>query len=283
MRFILCIAALALSGAASAADMPVKASPATVVSHSWTGFHVGANVGYAWDHSRARERAGDEASGVLVGGVPAIGPASTSLHNGGWAGGVQAGYSLQFDPRWVAGVEADFQWSNIKGNGSATANLVNDPFGAFSANEEIKWFGTVRARLGYLPANNLLVYATGGLAYGRVNQSANFGLTTSNVLVVANGVSFTCSTPGFTFGFGEGPTCFAGSKSSTAVGWTVGAGAEYRFAQNLSLKLEYLYVSLGSDFSIPAVTVVPGSAPSVLDVKFDTAFSLVRTGINYRF
>jgi outer membrane immunogenic protein len=89
---------------------------------------------------------------------------------GGGFGGFQAGYNWQSN-RWLAGVEADFDWAAIKGNG--TSNFTLEVFPAnYQATENIKWFGTVRARLGWLPTDNLLLYGTGGLAYGRVEAGA---------------------------------------------------------------------------------------------------------------
>ena len=184
-------------------------------------------------------------------------------------------------------MEADFDWSDIKGSSSVSANVIDFPRGIFNASQKVDWFGTVRARLGYLLTNDLLVYATGGLAYGKVNESAGFGLIPgANAFASTSGVSFVCSNPPGQFGLGESSTCFAGSHSRTSVGWTVGGGVEYRFAQNFSLKLEYLYVDLGSEtFNIPAATLfAPATSPSILNVSFDrAAFNLVRAGLNYRF
>jgi outer membrane immunogenic protein len=210
---------------------------------------------------------------------PVIDSAATSFDTKGWAGGFQAGYNWQFDPRWVAGIEADINGADIKGSSTVSANSGGSPFATFSASQKVDWFGTLRARVGYLLTNDLLLYATGGLAYGRVKESAAFGLIPGASLnVTVNGVSFTCINPG-------SPTCFAGSNSRTSAGWTAGGGAEYRFWQSWSVKLEYLYVNLGSDsFFIPAVTPNPGTTPSVLNVHFDNAaFNLVRAGVNYRF
>ena len=53
-RFFIGSIALAtlVAGPAMAADMPVKArvykAPPPVVVYNWTGFYVGANVGYSW-------------------------------------------------------------------------------------------------------------------------------------------------------------------------------------------------------------------------------------------
>src|SRR3979490_2419182 len=72
------------------------------------------------------------------------------------------------------------------------------------------WFGTVRGRAGYA-FSNILFYGTGGLAFGELR--------------------------GETFGL---------SESHTNAGGTARVGAEFGFAQNLSAKIEYLYVDLST-------------------------------------
>jgi outer membrane immunogenic protein len=54
-----------------------------------------------------------------------------------------------------------------------------------------------------------------------------------------------------------------------ATGWTVGGGLEYAFTNNLSAKIEGLYVNLEEDD-------IPG-----LDYEAD--FGVVRAGLNFRF
>ena len=44
--------------------------------------------------------------------------------------------------------------------------------GFLAASQRIDWFGTVRARAGFTPVDRLLLYVTGGLAYGNVSYSA---------------------------------------------------------------------------------------------------------------
>jgi len=76
---------------------------------------------------------------------------------------------------------------------------------------------------------DLVLYGTGGLAYGRVDASANWRFDPEQ---------------------GQAPA----SVSKTKVGWTAGAGAEWMFARNWSAKLEYLYVDLGSESAIGNLT-----------------------------
>jgi outer membrane immunogenic protein len=149
------------------------------------------------------------------------------------------------------------------------------PF-ASTVDEDVKWFGTVRGRLGWLPWNNLLIYGTGGFAYGRVNHTGSLGGSFSRLPAP----SFSCSN-------GVTTTCFAGSSGNTATGWTAGGGVEYALWQQWSLKLEYLYVSLASNGLMETAlsTLHPGlTTPASFNANFShTNFNVVRVGLNYQF
>lgn len=95
---------------------------------------------------------------------------------------------------------------------------------------KIKWFGTVRAKAGYA-ANNWLLYGTGRLAYGKVEQNTALNCPA-------------CNPPQF----------FAGSSSKTKIGWTIGAGLDYGLTPNWILGVEYLYFDLGSDSTTAMLT-----------------------------
>jgi outer membrane immunogenic protein len=139
---------------------------------------------------------------------------------------LEAGYNWQFSPQWVSGVEADFDWSDIKGTGTSNFSLGGAGPSNFTVSQDIKWFGTVRARLGYLPADHLLVYATGGFAYGRIDENV-----TLNSHVGGN-----LGTPPFGFGCVAGPNCFLGNSSRTGTGWTAGAAWNTPFGITSALK-----------------------------------------------
>jgi outer membrane immunogenic protein len=147
--------------------------------------------------------------------------------------------------------------------------IVGNPHSVLTQYQaKIDWFGTVRGRIGFLQNDQLLIYATGGLAYGRVGVSGN--VTMNSVLVDPT------------------PAAFAASK--TNVGYAVGAGLEGRLralSPNWTWKLEYLYVDLGSldaaSIFQPA-RVVPDIGASVA-VGTSTHFTnnIVRAGVNYQF
>jgi opacity protein-like surface antigen len=90
--------------------------------------------------------------------------------------------------RSVAGLEADFQFSSLKGTDSSAFGLVEPA--TYFAQQEIDEFGTARARLGWLPTNNVLLYAMGGFAYGRVKDSVSVTAASNNQL---DGFKYFCS------------------------------------------------------------------------------------------
>jgi outer membrane immunogenic protein len=150
MRLILVALAatgILAAGAASAADLPAKASssyaPAPVAI--WNGGYVGANLGYGWAHAEAT------AFGL-----------TGSRNMGGVVGGGQVGYNWQWASPLVLGIEAD-----IQGAGQKNDNVL----GTVTVTNSITYFATVRGRIGYAPGN-WMVYATGGWAYGEFRSEA---------------------------------------------------------------------------------------------------------------
>jgi outer membrane immunogenic protein len=277
-------AVFALAAApAFGADMAVKSPPmaAPDPAFSWTGFYVGGNAGYGWNDPTVSYTPNDfTSSGVTCGGAfggTCVPPASFNI--GGALGGIQSGYNWQFNRQWVAGIEADFDWSELKGAGTSNFTLGGAAPGALSSfvsNEDIKWFGTIRGRLGWLPTNNFLVYGTGGFAYGHVDLNATLNSTAGANAGVANGFGYRCD---------AGPNCFVGSTSQTLDGWTVGAGGEYAISSNITLKAEYLYINLGHAAGVNSVAL-DGRAvtPSSFTANFGTvSFNVIRAGANWKF
>ena len=193
-------------------------------------------------------------------------PLNIGLRTSGFIGGGQIGYNFMASPSFLVGLETDIQ--GLAGSGSGTAiNTATAPNGAsnlanFVATNRLNWFGTLRGRLGYAFAPTFLGYVTGGLAYGGVSNSVTmFASNTIN----------------------QSSSSFV-TASGTRVGWTVGGGLEWMFAQNWSAKLEYLYYDLGTTTAIGAVT--SATSPFLLATVQSTTRTnghIVRAGVNYHF
>jgi outer membrane immunogenic protein len=279
--------ALALSissaGASLAADMALKARPMLPPApvYSWAGFYVGGNVGYGWGNADTDFNAAPTVvteinnPPIVAVNLPGF-VGSQTVKPEGVIGGGQIGYNWQFVPNWVAGVEADLQGSAQK----ASTSFVNPfsftvPGGAGSAlvagtavtdyEAKISWFGTVRGRFGYA-WDRVLLYATGGLAYGEVQMRG------------------TRTVSGIVLGLPLSPTTTALGHSQINPGWTVGAGVEAALVGNWTWKAEYLYVDLGSlddpDAPAPALTSVTGGQ-TLTRTRFTD--NIVRVGLNYKF
>jgi outer membrane immunogenic protein len=177
--YVIAVAGL-IGSPALAADMAVKAPPpppAPAPVDSWTGFYAGLNAGGGWENTIYNSASLGTCSIPTLGGCAAVSsvinaavPGQFNTRPSGFIGGGQIGYNYQAGA-FVWGIETDFQGANIKGDASA-ASAVGIPNStlaiAGTGSQEIDWFGTLRGRLGWLPANPLLVYAT-----TRRNSSSN--------------------------------------------------------------------------------------------------------------
>ena len=138
---------------------------------------------------------------------------------------------------FLGGVQAGYNWQAV--GSPLVVGIEADIQGTNieSPTFTLDYFGTVRARLGYA-VDQFLIYGTGGFAYGKGNYEVA-GL----------------------------------SNSQTNTGWTIGAGGEYAFTPNWSVKAEYLYLDLGKE----SYETVSGP----LDIG--TTANILRVGANYRF
>jgi outer membrane immunogenic protein len=264
---------------ASAADLPAYSkAPAVAVVFDWTGGYIGTNVGYSWGRgiTDGNVTGTQNVSVFRTAGPTLISSVNTGLATlplsgradvNGFIGGGQFGWNWQ-QGTWLYGLEGDLQVSGERGSGDV-CTVAGCPVGSavFTRDYKLDWFGTARGRLGYLPAERLLLYVTGGLAYG------NF-----------SGSSWTLPLD-------------VGTWSQLRAGWTVGAGVEAMLGSNWSVKFEYLYMDLGHVGGSSATNTTAtnlANTPSAgfnttttttLAYLFNTRFtdSLLRVGLNYHF
>ena len=162
----------------------------------------------------------------------------------GGTAGFEYGCNQQFGNFWVFGIEGDWSWANKHGS-SPDTGVAGNPL--FTSETRERWISTSRARVGWA-WDRAWLYVTGGLALARVDAS---------VTIPALGT-------------------FTDSKVLT--GWTIGAGLEYAFWNNWSIKAEYLYVRLENReyFDNPFGPVVSRGGLNVDN-------NIVRLGLNWRF
>jgi len=264
-KFALEIAAIAALMTTPAVAAGTKAPPAPVAApYSWTGWYMGGNVGFGW----SRQSVDFSPVGPTVGPPPA----PISFDAFGPMIGFQIGYNWQVSQTWLIGFETDFDISGISGSGASTTIVPTtkppSPFQA-TADQHLEWFGTVRGRAGYLASNSLLVYGTGGFAYGRTTQQAS-DVNQSGINFVAGLAGPICNAM---------TVCYFGALHHIATGWTAGGGLEYVLSAHWTVRGEYLFVKLSGN------TVAENFAgTSTINANFhDLAINIVRAGVSYKF
>jgi len=128
--------------------------------------------------------------------------------------------------------------------------------GTLTAHQDTDWFGTLRARLGGA-FGRTMIYGTAGLAYAKVNNSANADFRP------------------------QGTIQYPAALSQTKTGWTVGGGAEIAISAHWGVKAEYLYYKLGNT-SVTA-NPVPANPPYQVAYTWQTRAHILRGGFNYHF
>lgn len=137
---------------AFAADLPQPAQPViydnqvSSARFDWSGFYFGGNLGWGWGqfttNSALTGRFNSDASGVN--------------------GGVHAGYNHAITPNIIAGLEADFQLSDLEKRRSVAGVGVKT---------SSDWNSTIRGRLGYA-FDRFMIYGTGGLSIADLEVAA---------------------------------------------------------------------------------------------------------------
>ncbi len=242
-------AALALTAAAAqAADLPARTAPVAPVAmvpvFTWTGFYVGAQVGYQF--SDREDGFGDRyrfrRAGTFIDDF-------NDGEDDAFVAGAHAGYNFQFGS-FVVGVEGDIE--GVFGDDddddytgvtivdtSTTPNTIYTTY-SIGANQ-LDWQGSIRARAGFA-FDRTLVYATGGFAFGGMSGGHSFGVFDND--------------------------------DDTVSGYTVGLGVEHAFTNNLTARLEYRYTSFDEINTRFGNVELDGD---------DFDFHTVRLGVSFKF
>ncbi len=195
----LCIgatAAMSLSVVAQAADLRAPVSKAPAIT--WTGWYVGATAGYGWSNSHVDPRGTPTLCNATVWRPSLYGHSSALSHGPNSLSAAQAAASPRLfslipraaclagtsatTTRWTNGLWSrdrhlldEYQWIEypirhrrcVRSNTLLGLAITSQAI----AEQELRYFGTVRGRVGYLPADTLLLFVTGGLAYAQVSSS----------------------------------------------------------------------------------------------------------------
>lgn len=221
-------------------------------AQDWTGFYFGTQGGFG---------IGDGEHRIVADGFGFLNaPFGTDINGGLWGG--QAGFDYQLD-QLVFGINGEFNVAWIDGIGDNGGNAFG-PGGDDIYLTEMEWLAVVRGRLGFVvpSALNLMIYATGGVAFTEIEAANGDGL---------NGT------------FGQLSAAQAKAKE-TDVGVTVGAGIAWMppmFAfglGNVVLTAEYAYYDFGK---IRVSTTTDVGVPHVFNVK--TNVHTGRVGVAVKF
>lgn len=223
-------------------------------TYSWAGFYAGINLGYANANYKLPFR-----SSLTTPSASYAYDTDIRYAQSGFTGGGQFGYNYLFSNGWLIGLEGDAEaisaGVDLKASGMLNATTRYD----IRQQTNIDFLSTIRGRVGYVLPQNMLVYASGGFAYG--------GVTTTHDLTSQGG----SETVGSNF-----------DRFDIDYGWTVGAGIEYPLTSSISLRTEYLYVDLGSRTFYSGSLSIPNPPISgTFDYRQSTRAHIARFAINY--
>lgn len=162
------------------------------------------------------------------------------FNSDGFVGGAHIGYNFQSDSL-VFGIVADGEFSDISGD---------QDFGGSpdSSEVEIDWLASVRLRAGFA-WDRMLIFGTGGLAVGGVHMTDIDDINGSD------------------------------SSNETAVGYTVGGGAEFAVTEALSISAEYRFTDLGDTSNNTDIYAFPNP----VNETYNNEFHAVRLGVSWHF
>lgn len=181
------------------------------------------------------------------------GAASFSDNGGAFTIGTHSGYNVQCG-RVLFGIESDFNYfqadTDKRDFYECDECQGETAYAAFKTS--LDWFGTLRGRLGLVHTENMLIYATAGLAYGDVEHT------------------FLDTGPGF-----------SRSSRNTEYGWTVGGGVEFLRNGPWSIRADALYIDLGSEGRTYTLDDDGCEGPCRIRANWDDQFWVARVGFTY--
>lgn len=262
-RFALLLASVAFVTPALAADVVYEEPPAPQAfieppASGWSGFYVGGQAGLAFGGGDNKFRISTDFPNDVV----------IRHHDDdtGFTGGGHVGYDYQMG-NFIVGAVADLNYLDHSPSSSYTLADPSADGATYKSGADVKYFGTVRGKAG-VATDQFALYATGGLAYGKVDANASGSRTFTSV----SGTDYDVSS----------------DSDHGSIGYSVGAGVDFLATENVSFGLEYLYTDLGSSKTKREFTAVGATAAADPDTfstrtKTDADFHTVMAKASYRF
>jgi len=227
---------LGLLSPAFGADLPIYSKAPAPPVYDWTGFYVGVFGGGGYGNHNVNNQTGQSATFTNF--------TANYSSQGGVAGG-EAGYNWQ-SGSYVVGLEGDLFWTSVKGSDSIAFAQGAFPGVTGVDADNLRWGGTVRARVGYT-IDRWMLFFTGGYAFGDIDHT-NTAATIDKFTVHANGL-------------------------------TGGGGIAYALTNNVIGKFEYRYTNYNG-YNRPGNPLTPnGQFPYTTE----STYSVVTIGLDFKF
>jgi outer membrane immunogenic protein len=255
---------------AYAAAAPILKAPPALVAASWSGPYLGLGLGIRSSKTdmtvtRWTDNAEDVLGTICAGTAPAGGCVTGApLNDTAFRLAPYLGFNWHFAPHVVAGVEADWGFANKTTTLHGFAYpLTGFMVGILSDSFSVKtgWDASARGRIGVLAHPAVLVYATGGAAWLRVESTS-----------VCNA---SCN-PGAI-------SPFSITNAHTKAGWTVGGGLEAMLWSNWLVRGEYRYADFGTISNTDTRTVPGLGFTRTVSYDLDVRTHTFTFGLAYKF
>jgi len=244
------------TASASAKAPAAKPSSPSSSTFNWSGVYIGVSAGYNWAKADT-----DFAPRPTAAQFVNLLPQTLDLRPRGIFGGIQMGYNHQHG-RMVLGIVGDISGTSSRAGVMITPIPQNNgtPFpgaGFESAYSDTKAIATIRGRLGFTWHSRMLLYGTGGLAFGRVFEGADVNFQP------------------------VGTTDYLAKLDKIKMGIAVGGGGEFAVARHWTLGAEYLFINLGNETNI--TNPVPALPPFQVAYTWQAKSQIARGFVNYKF
>src|SRR5262249_9594531 len=210
---------------------PPPPPPAPVLN--FAGWYVGASVGWAESRTSTSQSLFQPGCAGGGGGGPgcalqlaSVNSIAPSLRGNSGIGTLQGGVNWRFG-YLVAGVEGDISYWELSPSTVNSVTWVAGGTKTVTSTQSITadYIATLRGRIGFVPIESLLIYATGGWAV--------------TDLLFSNAVTIFNAGPG---GIALGANAAYTASSSQRTGSVIGGGFEYAWTREWTVRVDYQHL-----------------------------------------